>query len=61
MSTPKPVAPGVAAPTLAKWCLGVIPECRYVAGLRLGKVLKRREARERRIEVDLLRTEPVKA
>jgi hypothetical protein len=42
MSTPKPVAPGVAALTLAKGCLGVIPERVYVAGLRLGKVLKRR-------------------
>jgi hypothetical protein len=48
MSTPKPVAPGVEALTLAKECLGVIRERVYAAGLRLGKVLKRREAMAQR-------------
>jgi hypothetical protein len=40
--------PGFVALPLAKGCVCVIPERVYVAGLKLGKTLRRREARERR-------------
>jgi hypothetical protein len=44
--------PGFVVLTLAKGCVCVIPEKVYVAGLRLGKSLRRREAMMRRCEPD---------
>ena len=42
--------PGFVALTLAKGCVFVIPERVYVASLRLGKTLRRREAMEQRTD-----------
>ena len=40
--------PGFVALALTKGCVCVIPERVYVAGLRLGKLLRRREAMQER-------------
>ena len=40
--------PGFVAVPLAKGCVCVIPEWVYVAGLKLGKTLRRQAARGRR-------------
>ena len=46
--------PGFVALTVAKGCVCVIPERVYLAGLRLGKLMRRREAREGRLNDQLL-------